>query len=100
MLVTYEEILLFRLKFQAIRSNGAKRLKDYTEVSQLERSVAPHQNSVAIFRGVYCACVVSLSVHYPQIFIELLQANASLDSPRDHRGIGANNFDLAQSKNG
>ena len=42
MSVTYEEILPSRLKFQAIRSYGAKRLKDYTEVSQLQRSVAFH----------------------------------------------------------
>lgn len=97
---TYEEIFLSRLKFQAIRTNGAEPLKDYTEVLQLQRSVAFHQNSVAIVRGVYCACVISLFVHYPQIFIKLFQANAPFDSSRDHRGIRANNFDLAVSQDG
>ena len=95
MLVTYEEIILSTLKFQAIRQ-GAKPMKEYTEESQLPRSVAFHQNSVVIFRGVYCACVVSLSVHYPQIFIELLQANTPFDSCRDDRGTRANNIDLAR----
>lgn len=66
--LTYEEIFLSRLKYQAI-GKGADRLKDYTEESQLQRSVAFHQNFVAMFRGVYRACVISLFVHNPQIFI-------------------------------
>lgn len=98
MLITYEEILLSRFKLQAI-GKSANRLKDYTEESQLQRSVAFHQNSV-IFGGVYRACVVSLFVHYPQIFIELLHPNTSFDSYRDHRGIRANDFDLAKSQDG
>lgn len=99
MLITYEEILLSRFKLQAI-GKSANRLKDYTEESQLQRSVAFHQNSVIIFGGVYRACVVSLFVHYPQIFIELLHPNTSFDSYRDHRGIRANDFDLAISQDG
>ena len=39
MLVTYEEILLSRLKYQSIWK-CAERLKDYTEVSQLHGVVA------------------------------------------------------------
>ena len=75
-------------------------MEEYSEKPQLQRSVTFHQNSVAIVRGVYCACVVSLFVYYPQIFVELFQANAPFESFRDHRGIRAHNIDLASLQDG